>query len=71
MQEIPNGQSKSTEKEIKDPKGSEGKAQNDKVNGGGNGEDMELGELDLEGIEKASEKLKDGYIPFQQRGRKM
>ena len=27
---------------------------------------MELGELDLEGIEKACENLKEGYIPFQQ-----
>ena len=27
-------------------------------------EDMELGELDLEGIEKACDDPKDGYIPF-------
>ena len=27
---------------------------------------MDLGELDMEGIEKAYENLKDGYIPFQQ-----
>lgn len=26
---------------------------------------MELGELDLEGIEKASDNLKDAYIPFK------
>jgi hypothetical protein len=31
---------------------------------GGNVEDMELGELDLEGIEKECDNLKDGYIPF-------
>ena len=29
-------------------------------------EDMELGELDLEGIEKACDNLKTGYIPFNQ-----
>ena len=27
---------------------------------------MELGELDLEGIEKACENLKEEYIPFRQ-----
>ena len=27
-------------------------------------EEMELGELDLEGIEKACDNLKVGYIPF-------
>ena len=29
-------------------------------------EDMELGELDLEGIEKACDNLNTGYIPFNQ-----
>ena len=29
-------------------------------------EDMELGELDLEGIEKACDNPKTGYIPFSQ-----
>ena len=29
-------------------------------------EDMELGELDLEGIEKACDNPKIGYIPFRQ-----
>ena len=33
---------------------------------GGNVEDMELGELDLEGIEKACDNPKIGYIPFSQ-----
>ena len=33
---------------------------------GGNVEYMELGELDLEGIEKAYDNLKTGYIPFNQ-----
>ena len=33
---------------------------------GGNVEDMELGELDLEGIEKACDNLKTRYIPFNQ-----
>ena len=32
--------------------------------GGSNAEAMELGELDLEGIEKACDNLKMGYIPF-------
>jgi hypothetical protein len=32
----------------------------------GNVEDMELDELDLEGIEKAYDNLKTGYIPFNQ-----
>lgn len=27
---------------------------------------MDLDDLDMEGIEKACENLKDGYIPFQQ-----
>lgn len=29
------------------------------------GEDMEVGELDLDGIEKACEDLSEGYIPTQ------
>ena len=33
---------------------------------GGNVEDMELGELDLEGIEKSCDNIKTGYIPFNQ-----
>ena len=33
---------------------------------GGNVEDMELGELDLEGIEKACDNLKTRYILFNQ-----
>ena len=33
---------------------------------GGNVEDVELGELDLEGIEKTCDNLKTWYIPFIQ-----
>ena len=33
---------------------------------GGNVEDMELGELDLEGIEKACDNLNTRYISFNQ-----
>ena len=29
-------------------------------------EDMELGDLDLDGIEKACDNLTNGYIPFEQ-----
>ena len=57
--------SKTTEQVIERPKCSEGMPHAGNVEVGGNGEDMELGELDLEGIEKACENLKDGYIPFQ------
>lgn len=48
------------------PKRSEGLPQASNVEEGSNVEDMELGELDLEGIEKACDNLKDSYIPFQQ-----
>jgi hypothetical protein len=66
MQEVPNGQSKRTEQEIEDPKEGDNIIQKERAEGGGNREDMDLGDLDLEGIEKACENFKDGYIPFQQ-----
>ena len=34
--------------------------------GGGNVDDMELGELDLEGIEETCDNPKTGYISFNQ-----
>lgn len=64
LQEIPQGISKTTEQEIKGSKSSDDRPHACNEVGGGNGEDMELGELDLEGIEKACENLQEGYIPF-------
>ena len=58
--------SKRKEQEIEDPSGEESKVQKESIERGSNGEDMDLGELDLERIEKAWKSLKDGYIPFQQ-----
>ena len=60
MQEVPKGRSKSTELEIEDPSREETKPQKERVEGGGIREDMDLGEMDLIGIEKACENLKDG-----------
>lgn len=57
---------KTTEQMDENPKHSEGIPQTDNVEGGGNVDDMELGEFDLEGIENACDNLKDGYIPLRQ-----
>lgn len=65
-QEEPKGRTKNKEQEIEGPSGEEPKVQKERIKGGSNREDMDLGELDLEGIEKACENLKEGYIPFQQ-----
>lgn len=56
---------KTTEQEIEGSKSLDDKPHACNGAEGGNGEDMELGELDLEGIEKSYKNLKDGYIPFQ------
>lgn len=50
---------------MEEPKQANEETQKNNEVGEGNGEEMELGELDLEGIEKAFENLKEEYIPFR------
>ena len=55
-----------TEQEREEPKQVNEETQKRNEAGEGNGEEMEMGELDLEGIEKACENLKEEYILVQQ-----